>query len=552
MRDSNVIKGALIFAIILIVIEGVFLYIYHDSSKKMDSERKTASEAAKKFESDLKASQGDVLKLTTLITGEESYLPIGEIEKSYMEDKNSYFRDEGISGYRASLPFMAKITNEKNRALAKAEAEKRDSEADFKRKNDEERALTETAKKEKDEVEKRAAEKVNAYNENIETIRTDFGKVKQEFTRNTTYLHTDLVNAEAKVKQKVSEAQENLDWAKGQSDRLSELTRITFDRPLGAIDSVDQRSKTVIINLGSADLLQTRMMFTVYPPSITGISFLPRQSENAAHICEVCKRERSLNASKASIEVTEIIGPHKAKARILDDILTNPVVAGDVVYTPIWKPGEGQRFALGAGMKLEGIGSRDGTHHQSDLELIKSLIRINGGIVDAWILEEGEDDENGPQRGDLQGKISSLTNFLVIGDLNTDDDRDKDLMQTQRQMQQTAKRFGNVREIGLRELLTRMGWKNVTPVSGYGEFAVPSDYRVLPRGDTPSSPGTVAPLFTPDNEDALVINKDRKVPSSPGTVSEAYGTGRTPASSPGTVNELFRTRQPGASSSGVK
>jgi len=583
MKDSNVIKGALIFAIILIVIEGVFLYIYHDSAKRREEDRAKATRDATEQRDKFEAAQAKVLKLTSFITGEESDPQIdGEdgLRAIYEKDKMKYSSGGG-EGYRYFLEDLEGANKTRHREMMgdgnKGWSELIALQDRYQNLRAQYDVLVKNAEDATKDAEKKATDAATGYARRIGEIEKEVKSVEKGFEDTVADKDRELAYAVAEATQKTGEAVTNLSTVVEQRKQLTHLTRVSFDRPLGIINSVNQRSKTVIINLGSNDFLQTRMTFTVYPPSITGISFLPNESDNHSSICDVCKRERSLNASKASIEVTKILGPHRSEARILDDILTDPVVAGDVIYTPIWKPGEGQRFALGAGMKIPGVGSRDGTHFQSDLEMIISLIRMNGGFVDAYI-SEIEDEENGLKRGKTEGKITRFTNFLVIGDLSTDDDRDRDLMQAQRQMQQEAEILGSVRTIGLKELLTRMGWTPVTPVRGFGEFATDSDYHrfsprrgspsfsganavrdatavepvVSPRSGSPSSSGTVSPLFIPDNYEALVSNKDREVPSSPGTVSETYGTGRTPAISSGTVNELFNPRQPGAASSGVK
>jgi len=320
---------------------------------------------------------------------------------------------------------------------------------------------------------------------------------------------------------------------------MYELTRVGFERPDGVIQSVNQQTKEVIINLGHSDGLQTRMTFTVYPPTITGISFASATDPDKEEVlCEVCKRDRTLNASKASIEVTKILGEHKAQARILDDVLTNPIVAGDVIYTPIWKPGQVQHFALAAGMRIPGVGQRDGGTRQSDLETIRNLIGMNGGVVDAFI-SEGDD---GNERGTMVGDISGQTTFLVLGDLSDDDNQDQEMMETQAKMKKTAEQFA-VKLIGLKELLTKMGWKNVTPVKGFGQYATESDLRIVPRGGIPTAPGTVTSLYKPRNDAALVATEDRPVQRSPGTVSSVYGQGKVSTPSSGTVSDLFRPRR---------
>ena len=106
---------------------------------------------------------------------------------------------------------------------------------------------------------------------------------------------------------------------------------------------------------------------------------------------------------KGSIEITRILGGHLAEARILDDELTNPIIPGDVIYSPVFQPGTAVRFALTGIMDIDGDG-------QSDHDLIRNLIRINGGVIDAEVDADGK----------RKGKISINTRYLIVGEEATD------------------------------------------------------------------------------------------------------------------------------------
>ncbi len=145
----------------------------------------------------------------------------------------------------------------------------------------------------------------------------------------------------------------------------------------GKVLSVATDIDTVYLDLGSADRLQLRQSFTIYDQSLNTFD---------------------VGQGKAKIEITEILGPHQAKARILDQDHVNPILTGDQVVTPTWDRGYAVPVALAGRFDLDGDGN-------SDLERLISIIRLNNGRVVAY------HDENGK----IFGEITKDTRYLVVG-----------------------------------------------------------------------------------------------------------------------------------------
>ena len=328
------------------------------------------------------------------------------------------------------------------------------------------------------------------------------------------------------------------------TELLEDVRYPNVEHPAGKIISVNQQAGLAVVNLGSADGLLVRTMFSVYHSSITGITFRTAPVGSDAVYCDVCKREVSRNVSKASVEVTRILGPHRAEVRILDDILTDPIMQGDVVYSPIWKPGQKLHFALTAGLYLPNYGTDSG------VDAIRHLIESNGGVVDCWIDENvapGEDCLKGSKEG-LENFNKGLTNFIVVGDGKTVRELEPEIVRTQEGLLENA-RNRQVKSISLGDLLSRMAWKNVTPVHTFdsGEY-VPEFMRVVsqPQSTVRASDNSVAPIFTPDNPGARLNASDAAlVRDSGGVVSPIYNKQAPPApSSSGKTSNLFRPRNP--------
>jgi hypothetical protein len=319
------------------------------------------------------------------------------------------------------------------------------------------------------------------------------------------------------------------------TEQLEGIRNPNVEYPAGKIISVDQQAGSAIINLGSADGLLVRTMFSVYHASVTGLSFRTAPVGRDAVYCDVCKREIARDVAKASVEVMQILGPHRAEVRILSDVLTDPIMAGDVVYSPIWKPGQKLRFALTAGMHLPGASVESGN------EAVKRLIEMNGGVVDCWIEESVADGEH-----HLKGSITDMTNFIVVNE-RVARELNPEVARVQQALVENAK-LRTIKVISLEDLLNRMSWKNMTPVHIYDKPTYTSETRVIPQhqGTIRQSTGVVSPRFSPDNAAARINPQDANpVRSSPGVVSPLFNDNAPPPpSSSGKTSDLFRPRSP--------
>lgn len=121
---------------------------------------------------------------------------------------------------------------------------------------------------------------------------------------------------------------------------IDEIRQVSFERPDGVIRKVDYRTKLVWIDLGSADRLPNRLNFSVYSASHHGVA-------------------RGREDIKGAIEVTRIVGPNMAEARILDHDIYDPIRPGDPIYTPLWSAGAKESFAFVGFFDLDEDGKSD-------------------------------------------------------------------------------------------------------------------------------------------------------------------------------------------------
>jgi hypothetical protein len=193
--------------------------------------------------------------------------------------------------------------------------------------------------------------------------------------------------------------------------------------------------------------------------------------------------------NKASIEVIQVQGAHLAEARIVDDDVADPIMPGDLIHTPVWAPGQRQHFALNWRIDVDDDG-------KSDLELVRNVITMNGGVVDFWVADDGQ----------FNGEMTTNTRYLLTGKEPGVNER-PEVIRAYSEVNTRAAELG-IRSMPVAELLARMGWKNQSPVVRYGVGAKASDFRAKPPEGVPrSSSGNVSPLYQ---------FQDRKPPRSSG------------------------------------
>lgn len=272
-------------------------------------------------------------------------------------------------------------------------------------------------------------------------------------------------------------------------------------QPDAYVAYADQRLKTVRLSVGEKDGVKPLTTFNVYQNSALDM--------NTAR-------------SKGSVQVVRTLGEHSCEAKILEDQMSDPIRVGDLVYTPLWRPGKVIRFALDYNLDINGDGV-------SDLSTIMEIIQASGAEVAAYIDDNGE----------VQGAITEDVYRFVRSDKNIVDliERDSTRDQKAREaLQATEQRFVDAAEkmgvetIFLSDFLKSIGYAETAKITRYREAGsidliddgvasqvvspgtVSPVYTETPQPADPSS-GTVAPRYRRDPE---------KAPLSPGIVAPVY------------------------------
>lgn len=547
MKNTNALQIFSILSFLVIIVLVVVLIMFNNSSQQQIDQMNDAVAKAAEAKKNMEEAKAAMLTLKELI-GHGDEVDIATIQETFNKDMERYANGESPN-YKQALASLNQELNRKNSEHDKTVKSFNDLQVNFNNLNEMYRTIVDKFSEEQRQAIDDLTKERDKYAETNAANRQKMDEIKS--TADEAREDAERKIKEAEAKQQEAEIARNQIAVRNKevSDTLAEIRKDSYQDPDGKIISVNQRTRLAVINLGADDGLRPRMTFSVYDPSVTGIT-LGSATEGHAAICDICKREASLRASKASVEVTRILGPHRAEVRILDDRVSNPIVINDVIHTPIWRPGENLRFALAGTMNIPGLGARDGVTNQSNLQDVINLIRMNGGVVDAYISDGLQADQ---KPGERIGEITKDTHYLVIGDVtDSGDNLDRDAMNAIGSMKKTAEQLA-IKQIPLRDLLSMMRFRNSNQSRGFGDFARDIDQNVVSDRIRQPSTGTVSPIHGTPNHKAGITNADRRATArrSPGAVTGFYGDAAPPAKGTGSVSDLFRTRQPGASRSTI-
>jgi hypothetical protein len=451
-RESQRYQVGLIICIMIIVVQLALVFFFWRASNQsrqqvVDAENRatTANKERDRFDNMqqlLKAmlGVGDV-SLKTLSEGtgfgvDDTLKPVQaqyDMDMKQFAPPNSPDTELGYTKIVKSLVVALSKTNEElaeANALVKAANDERDRrvaelEQQLKIARDSQQTLSQQLESEKEQFNTERAKYV-ADKQNDATQIAEVTKQLDELTASSEKRQKELTDKEANLVKQINKLKEE----------LAKTSPNKFDVPDGKVITVNQTQRSLWLDLGDDDGLRAQSTFAVFDSHIT-----------------VGQKGKP----KARIEVTRVLGPHQSEARILDDELTNPIVRGDVVYSPAFRAGRSVHFGIVGKMDL----NEDGV---SDSELVRNLISMNGGKVDA---EQKED-------GSVEGEITSTTRYLILGE--EPDTGDTAALEGFSTMQKDAIEYG-VEILKVEEFLDMMGWKPEVEAVHLGDRASDEENR---------------------------------------------------------------------------
>lgn len=365
---------------------------------------------------------------------------------------------------------IANLTNQLNQArqnVAKLEADlantkksSEDSQANL-------RKELEKSNKEKSDLVNAYETKYKEYWATVEKLQNDVDDIKKREDRTK----DDSTKQLARLSQDLKDIKTQLEREK---EKTSPPDVVDFDKPKGKIIDIERGGQVVYVNLGSADNVKPQLTFSLYSAGAAGRG----------------------GQRKGAIEITNLLGPHLAKARVteLTDSLTNPVVRGDLLFNPAWNSAVRQHVSIAGLIDLAGTGTDD------TQEFIRSLERQNV-VVDSFI-----------DLKDLAVKgpgMSLKTQYLILGDspellvggqvsqLDIRTEKKNELIKKMTEMKREAERLG-VTVIPFRRFLAVTGYQMPRGImSRSGSTYL--DSVLLGREAPPKQP-TTPPATTPEQE----------------------------------------------------
>jgi len=452
-RENQALHIGLIVSVTLTVFLGVATYLFFREYQKATARAMTAEKKLAEAEQTARTVQDEANSLKQHI-GWSASDKLPDITETFNKDMDTYGArfGEDERSYR-------KLVENLYKALQNADVQLQDAAKKIQSYQQQIAQIQAAADSQVAEY-KQAMEKLK---QDLEQERAAFNKQRAEFTQKTDQLQNTLAQAQqrfeaeiakkdgtiAQLNQKISELRRAVDT---KSAIIDDMVSPRLDVPDGKIRWVNQRERTVWINVGQADNLPNLTTFAVYDAEINDLTTAKK---------------------KADIQVVRIIGEHLAEARILEDDLSDPMMPGDILHTPIWSPGQQEHFALTDGLDIDGDG-------KSDAHVVRNLITMSGGVIDAEL-----DDA-----GNLHGQLTGQTRYLIIGTQHTAG-TPKQLLDARVALLRKAQELG-IRTIALGDFLQKAGWREDTNVVTYGRGANPRDFRArFPGGIQPRSTGNV-------------------------------------------------------------
>jgi hypothetical protein len=459
-RENQDLQIALIVSVMLTIILGVATFLCYRKYTDTEKSLQAALADGNKKSTEADRARDEVNKLKKDFIGVPDTQRVEDLSTQFAEDMKKYGSaySQESQFYRPLVEKLFQTIQDKNKELvdtkdeiqrltAKYEAREAGKDAQIKEFADQVSNMTKDLKSREETFTKERAsitELDNNIREQLKTAQKDAA--------------TDKSTLEAKIQETDAQRTKAQELAQKLRAENSSLTRETMDVPDGEISRINQRNGTVWIDLGKADELNPLVTFAVYPADVSNLG---------------------KGAKKASIEVTQILDDHLAEARILDDKTTDPIMPGDKIYTPVWNPGDKRHFALAGIMDINGDG-------KNNLQLLRNLIKLNGGVVDCDVDEKGK----------VNGEISIQTRYIVLGN-EPSEKGDLSGAAAFSKIKSEAKSLG-IQVVPLGDLLDRMGYKPQAHLVNFGSGANPNDFKPKPEsGVNRVSSGNVSEIFKP-------------------------------------------------------
>ncbi len=387
-RENQGLQITVILTVMLAVGLAITTGVFYNANAKAQADAEAANQRAQSESSKAREYLTERNRLKVMI-GHSEEATMEEIEQQFTTDVATFVADENGTPPDVQALSYRKIPVELRDKYGTIEKDLADARAAQVKLTEELASVRQSAQ----EQMAKAKEQQDQYAANLMTATTEYQTGRQAMQDQQKKVLEAKQAIEGQVAQVTAAADQEkraLEKSLQDSERLVEGMITTMqglqpqvtDQPDGKIVWANQRSRTVWVNLGSADYLRPQMSFSVYEQSDSNLVQAKR---------------------KGTIEITRIHGDHQAEARITDFSSANPIMPGDNIFTPVWTPGRPEKFAI---VGVIDINNDD----RDDTDELRRIIENAGGEVVSWVNEEGA----------IQGEITPDVRFLILGERPTD------------------------------------------------------------------------------------------------------------------------------------
>lgn len=455
-KESSGLQIAVIVFAMLTIVLAITTYIFYAQANT----NLLAKEAAEKAKSDVEAANRNLtyrnLALQFVIgdggitreqvdaaktpTGDET---VTRVLANFDADMSLYGENVAAGdprNYRTLPAYLLGAINNKNASVVTANMLASDSQKEKDTVQAAEQARVKTAEDAVAAAQSQLKDETTKFTSNAEEYNKEKAELANQLAEKDKLLKKEREDSAKEIATLSNQIKNLENMLGGYKERVSDLESNRdniFENPDGRITWVNQKQRLVWINLGRADGLGRQTTFSVFDAQETGVTTAE---------------------PKGRIEVVRIVEDHLAEARILEDTARNPILPNDVIHSPAWSPGQKIHFALVGVMDI----NKDGV---DDRELIRNIITMNGGVIDAELKNDGT----------RQGKLSVNTRYMVLGEKPTDSANPK-MLQEYQHMLVEVQSFGT-EIISVQKLLNQMGWKPDSRTVQIGNTGAPGEFR---------------------------------------------------------------------------
>ncbi|MDB4749357.1 hypothetical protein OAF83_00480 [Rubripirellula sp.] len=394
-RDDSVIRGSLIACLIFLVLSLCLNFFLWRHGNTLSAQEKSKSDRLETVQAEVENYATQAIRMKAMLgVGSFTQDQIDEMKNNVSADPDmeqiekdysiamTYFPPEQEANERSypKLPeYLANTIRLRNDQVTSSRAEE---------KKIKEKATTDvgiaqtqqklaetardTANKQKDKLSDQFDEDRDRMIKEKEDTKDKLVKKVKEYNS----FRQQAVTETKKLTQKASQLQGTIETQKFQ---LNELRSDQFETTQGEVRYVARGGNITTINLGSADALRPGITFGIIDADETRL------------------KDAKV---KATIQVTQIQGPHLAQARVVAfPEIRNPIIPGDKIFSPFWAPGRVIKIALAGNIDIDGDG-------RPDNDALKGQIRAAGAVVAAEVTPAGG----------VSGKLDATIRFMVVGD----------------------------------------------------------------------------------------------------------------------------------------